>query len=164
MKNTIPYYLAGEAVGQIFGIEPLKKIPLEIIESHLIAGGIRNASKLFIGRRREFEGKGPYFFEFNGGTSFPSGHTSVMFEVATIASHHAHNRLVSVFFYSLATLEGSQRIDSSAHWPSDVFLSAVLGSLVARAVVHRNAERHGKDVPVIGLVPTANGAALTLRF
>ena len=48
--------------------------------AHFIAGGIRNVGKFIVGRRHPYEDQGPRSFEFGHGTSFPSGHTSVLFE------------------------------------------------------------------------------------
>lgn len=144
MAKTIPFHVAACVAGYAFDVRPLREIPLQVIESHLISGGIRNSFKLFAGRRRPFENKGPYFYEFNGGTSLPSGHTSTMFELATVLAHHSHSKLAGVALYALATAGAVERIQSRSHWPSDVFLSAIAGTLVARTVIHRHEERAAK--------------------
>ncbi|NOT35653.1 MAG: phosphatase PAP2 family protein [Candidatus Eisenbacteria bacterium] len=154
MGKTAPFYLGALGIGYAFRVEPLTVIPAQILESHLIAGGVRNLSKLFIGRRRPFENQGPEAFEFDGGTSFPSGHTSVVFELATILSHHANRWPVTVATYALATTVAIQRVDSRSHWASDVVVPAVTGTLIARTIVRRH------DARAMALVPTvsANGA------
>jgi membrane-associated phospholipid phosphatase len=164
MGHTIPYYVGAAVVGWAIGYKPLHRIPLEVVESHLIAGGIRNGSKLLLGRRRPTENFGPRRFEFNGGTSFPSGHTSVAFEIATILSRHIDRTPVSWTCYALATTVALQRIDSRGHWPSDVVLSAVTGTLVARIVVHRNEERRLRLEPRVDATGRLTGVNLSARF
>jgi len=138
MGNTLPWYFGTMVVGYAIDSRPMTVIPAEIIESHFLAGGVRNLSKLFIGRRRPFENEGPRAFEFDGGTSFPSGHTSVVFELATILSEHADRWPVTVTAYALATTVAIQRVDSRNHWASDVVVPAVTGTLIAKTIVKRH--------------------------
>ena len=144
MGRTIPYYVGAAGLGYLFDVKLLREIPIQIVESHLISGGVRNSAKLFLGRRRPFEERGPYHFEFNGGTSFPSGHTSVMFEIATVLSHHARSTPATVLFYTLAATGALERVHSRNHWPSDLILSAVSGTMIARTVVRRHEERQSR--------------------
>ena len=149
MGNTNVYYIGALGFGYAFRIKPLERIPAQILESHMIAGGLRNAAKILIGRRRPNEGRGPRAFEWNGGTSFPSGHASVVFEVATILSHHADRLPVTVAAYTIAGAVALQRVESGNHWPSDVLISAISGTLIARTVVRRNEERQVAVVPLV---------------
>ena len=150
MGRTNPYYAGALGIGYTFQIHPLVQIPAELIESHYIAGGLRNMVKFVVGRRHPFEDPSPRVFDpmkMNGGTSFPSGHTSVVYEVATITSMHAHSTPVTVVAYGLATTVAIQRIGSRSHWPSDVLIPAVTGSWIARTVVRRHEERSFSYVP-----------------
>ncbi len=64
------------------------------------------------------------------GDSFPSGHTSQIFFLATLLILHFHLSLeVSVALYVVAALVGFTRIYVGAHYPRDVFGGAVLGSI-----------------------------------
>jgi membrane-associated phospholipid phosphatase len=64
------------------------------------------------------------------GDSFPSGHTSQMFFLATLPILHFHLSLeVSVALYVVAAFVGFTRIYVGAHYPRDVFGGAVLGSI-----------------------------------
>ncbi len=155
MGNTLPWTFGAMLTGYAIGHRELTVIPAEIIESHFLAGGVRNLSKLFIGRRRPFENRGPRAFEFDGGTSFPSGHTSVVFEVATILSEHARRWPVTVTTYALATTVAIQRVDSRNHWASDVLVPAVSGTLIARALVERH---RAPSVASAGAATDAPGA------
>lgn len=146
MGKTNPYYIGAAAVGLATDVEPLAVIPMQILESHITSGGIRNVAKLAIGRQRPTSDEGPYAFEPGDGTSFPSGHSSVVFEVAGVLSHHAFRvphmgPPVWGVTHFAATSVALQRIDSESHWPSDVYLGAVLGMLTSRTVIDRWQER-----------------------
>ena len=132
-------------LGYAFRSEPLRQIPVECMESHLIAGALRNILKPLVGRAHPYEGLGPRHFEFNQGTSFPSGHTSILFEIATIVSEHVDSAPVTATLYAAATLGAVQRIESQNHWPSDVLFPAVTGTVIGHTIVRRNAERRAED-------------------
>jgi hypothetical protein len=153
-------------IGEATGIEPLRVIPVQLAESHLIAGGIRNVLKLAVGRKHPFENQGAQ--AFGGGGSFPSGHTSVLFEIATVVSDHAHSIPVTVMLYSLATAGAVQRVQTGAHWSSDVLLPAVTGTAIAATVVRRNDQREARDAgrwqPEFGVVNGETQFALTRHF
>lgn len=60
--------------------------------------------------------------------SFPSGHTSVAFTMATvIAKRYNNTKIVPVISYTLATLVGLSRITEDAHWLSDCIVGGALG-------------------------------------
>ena len=77
--------------------------------------------------------------EWKGGIgSFPSGHTSAAFAVATVfAKRYPDRRWVRWAAYGLAGLVGFSRISLESHFPSDVFLGAVLGYAVGHNAVLR---------------------------
>ncbi len=64
-----------------------------------------------------------------GGRSFPSGHTSQAFFMATLMTQHFHASawLVSLL-YAIALLVGITRMYVGAHYPRDVLAGAILGS------------------------------------
>ena len=64
-----------------------------------------------------------------GGRSFPSGHTSQAFFLATLMAPHFPNSLWVVFLlYAIALLVGITRMYVGAHYPRDVLAGAILGS------------------------------------
>lgn len=163
MGRMAPYYVGALGLGYAFRNRPLTVIPGQIIESHIIAGGVRNLSKVLVGRRRPFENRGARDFSFDGGTSFPSGHTSIAFEIATIVSSHAGRWPVTVSSYALATTVAMQRVDSGNHWASDVLVPAVTGSFIAKTIVQRHEERVWAIVP--SFAPDgATGLQLVVAF
>ena len=75
---------------------------------------------------------------FRGGTSFPSGHATAAFSMATIIAHrYRHNRWVPWAAYGVAVAISLSRVTTTAHFPSDVFLGATLGYTSARFDVLR---------------------------
>ena len=83
-------------------------------------------------------GKSPFH-----GSSFPSGHATGAFSVATVvAIRYQRHRWVPWAAYALATAVSFSRVTSSAHFPSDVFLGAAMGYSVARYQVLRPHSDH----------------------
>ncbi len=72
------------------------------------------------------------------GSSFPSGHATGAFSVATVvAVRYSKHRWVPWAMYGMATAISLSRITSSAHFPSDVFLGAAMGYTISRYEVLR---------------------------
>jgi len=78
---------------------------------------------------------------FNGGksplkgSSFPSGHATAVWSVATIVAERYRHRgkpWIPVLSYTLATAISFSRITEQAHFPSDVWLGAALGYSIAK--------------------------------
>ena len=66
-------------------------------------------------------------------SSFPSGHTSTSFACAYVISRLAPR--LTVFVYLLAALIGLSRIYVGVHYPLDVLAGAVVGLVVAKALL-----------------------------
>lgn len=87
--------------------------------------------------------------------SFPSGHASGAFAIATVAEVF-HGPLYGVPAYLLASAIALSRIDSNKHFASDTVAGAVLGTLIGLGT----AKFHKKEFSRFFLVPTAgNGTA-----
>jgi membrane-associated phospholipid phosphatase len=72
---------------------------------------------------------------FTGGNSFPSGHAAEAFALATIiSSQYGQTQWVPPTAYGLAGLVAVCRVTRRRHFPSDVFVGAVLGYLIGRHV------------------------------
>ena len=78
------------------------------------------------------------FKPFSNNQSFPSGHASQAFAVATAIAENYPSWWVQTLCYGGAGLVGYARIEQNAHYTSDVFAGALLGWSVAREVVHRH--------------------------
>lgn len=74
-----------------------------------------------------------YCPEYN---SFPSGHTSTAFSIATIfAKQYSNKKWVPVLSYGLASMVGVTRVVENRHWASDVLAGAALGYLCGNLVM-----------------------------
>ena len=72
---------------------------------------------------------------FDGGASFPSGHSIAAWSLASVVAHeYAHTKWVPVVAYSLATVVSAARFTAQQHYASDVFAGAAIGWFVGRYV------------------------------
>jgi membrane-associated phospholipid phosphatase len=136
---------------------------------------VEHALKGLTGRRRPFAADGEDhwsgptgFFKRYDKTnhalydSFPSGHSTWAFSLATVvAMQYRHRPWVPVLAYTIAAGVGLSRVTMDRHWMSDVFVGAVVGHLVARLVV-RNYNRRQRLVPVLGC--SGKGVTVGLHY
>jgi hypothetical protein len=108
-------------------------------------------TKYGLGRERPFQGNGGGGF-FQGGTSFPSEHAAAAWAVAGVIAHEYPGPLPKLFAYGLASLVSYSRIRGAQHFPSDVFVGGIVGSLVAQQIYsrHHDPELGGSDWRSIG--------------
>ena len=69
------------------------------------------------------------------GSSFPSGHSTAVWSVATVVAERYRHRgkpWIPVLSYALATAISCSRITESAHFVSDVWLGSALGYTIAK--------------------------------
>ena len=60
--------------------------------------------------------------------SFPSGHTTTAFSLATVLACYTQNKKVQIIYLALALAAGYSRIYLGQHYPSDVFMGAFVGT------------------------------------
>jgi len=133
------------------------------LASSLIAAGvITPILKAAIGRQRPSQ-TGETFALGNGGMSFPSGHATQAFAVASVIASHYDSPWVRVAAYGLAGLVGWSRMENNAHYASDVLAGALIGTVVGRTVVrlHKNERLRIAVAPPVN--PRTVGVALTVR-
>lgn len=103
--------------------------------------------KAISGRTRPIDGEGPRHFQlFGKGDSFPSGHATQAFAIASVVAAHTENAWLQGGAYGLATLVGLARVERREHWLSDVVAGGLLGTTVGRIVVRTN-RRLRKEAP-----------------
>lgn len=119
-----------------------------LVDSVIVATtlkGITQRARPFAGRERsEF---------FDGGNSFPSGHSTQAWAVATIiASEYHDRRLVQILSYGAATAVSVARFTGQKHYVSDIVVGSVLGYGIGKYVYgahHRKSDfLTGEDEPV----------------
>lgn len=110
-----------------------------LLASAIASGVVAPISKFVVGRARPNAGEGPdHFTPFSGDASFPSGHATQAFAVASVIAAHDGRLWVSVVSYGLAGSVGLARVYQDEHWASDVLAGAILGTVVGNAVVKVN--------------------------
>jgi membrane-associated phospholipid phosphatase len=143
--------------GQLFDSPKARAVAQDGIAASIIASGIITPTlKLAFGRARHSAGVGAYDFDFfNTKTdSFPSGHTTQAFAVASVIAAHYDSMWVKLGAYSAASLVGYSRIQRNKHWPTDVAAGAVIGTLVGNSVVRFNQQhRAGRAEPRVTFIP-----------
>jgi hypothetical protein len=155
-------------VGTLTDDENARQVAQDSITASLIASGIITpAIKLVAGRSRPRDEAGVYHFKpfSNGNSSFPSGHTTEAFAVASVIANHYDETWVTCTSYSIASLVGFARVYHRAHFASDVVAGAMIGTLVGKSVVAHNAElRKGKLVLLPDFSQGLIGIQLVGRF
>ena len=141
------------------------------IASLLASGIITPTLKFVIGRERPNQSvSSTAFHPFSGSdNSFPSGHATQAFAVASVISAHSDRVWVSVTAYTIAGLVGFARIYHNAHWTSDVAAGAIIGTFVGRGVVALNKKlRSGESKVHVAFAPfvtdRVRGASVLIAF
>jgi membrane-associated phospholipid phosphatase len=143
--NTIgsPFFVfpaigVGYLAGRLTHSPSLTRLSVRAGTTVVVASGITTALKYSIGRTRPFHGgDSDQFHPFSGSTSFPSGHTTLAFALATVIADETKDSWSDVALYSAAALTGFARMNDDRHWASDVLAGALIGHLTARWVDRR---------------------------
>jgi membrane-associated phospholipid phosphatase len=106
---------------------------------------------------------------WEGGDSFPSGHSATSFAVATIFAYEYRDHIaVPITAYTLASAVAASRLSAQRHWVSDIFVGSSMGFLIGRYLykTHHNPDLPGSPVSRTSrLIPEAgfarNGLLLT---
>ena len=146
--------LAGfTSYGFISGNEKIKSTAFLATQAYITAGIMETIFKYLTNRQRPnyvdathnlarptFHGPFYKFSKSASGTansSFPSGHTTLVFAAATVyAMEYRHHPWIPVFAYSFASVVGISRMTENKHWPTDVLAGAALGMICGRQVVN----------------------------
>jgi len=112
---------------------------------------------------------------FDGGSSFPSGHSAQAWTMATIVANEYHdNRAVKIAAYGIASAVSVARFTGGKHYISDVVVGSALGYGIGKYVYgthHRkegqlddSASRWPAITPEFNRGARQYGVALTWRF
>ena len=113
------------------------------IDSFLLYGSM----KLIFNRDRPYMGTGEGKFfagNFSSG-SFPSGHATFAWTLASVIAHEYPRWPVQLAMYGMATAVSTTRVTGGQHFPSDVFFGSTMGFLVGRYVA--NKDKHAQQLP-----------------
>jgi hypothetical protein len=147
---------AGYLIGRWSHHDRLAEASSLSAEALLSAGLWSTALKAVTARARPAGGSNGKFFQYKPGPgetvgSFPSGHATGAFTVATVFAHvYADQKWVSWVAYGTAGLIGASRVALARHFPSDVIVGGLLGNSIGRMVVARSQE---SEAPAATLQP-----------
>lgn len=129
-----------EAWGVIGDTPRARSVAMDGLTASVIAGGIVTPSiKYGVGRVRPNATARTFAFKpFSGNLSFPSGHVTQAFAIATVIADHYDAWWQQSLAYGTVALVGWGRIDSNSHFLSDVVGGAAIGWAVGHAVVQRH--------------------------
>ncbi len=161
------FYLAG-AIGNN---ETATSVAQDGLTASIIASGIITpAIKFVTGRARPRENLGvahfhPFSLSYSSNSSFPSGHTTEAFALASVISGHYEETWVACASYSVAGLVGVARSYHGAHFASDILAGALIGTLVGKSVVAHNKSLRSGTVMLLPEITTGSiGVRLTSNF
>ncbi len=124
-----------------------------ILSRGIIAAGIQ----FFYHRERPFAfyGISPLFG--TTGWSFPSGHMTLFFALATVVWFA--DRKWGAWYFLFAAVMGAARIYAGLHWPSDILAGAVIG-IVSAFVVRKLLAGVRKEIREDEMSSAASGATV----
>ena len=130
--------------GRLVEAPRFRAMSYDLLDAFLLNWGYTSVFKSAVGRERP-----------NGQDekSFPSGHASNAFALATVVERH-YGWKAGVPAYALASLVGVSRLQRNKHYLSDVLGGATLGYIVGRTVVRVNGGAvGGTKRPQVSLSP-----------
>lgn len=132
-----PTLLAGTLSGASLGYDGLEGVSWRALESTALGAAVTLVLKSAVGRRRpDVAPNTPFSFRplsFKG-NSFPSGHTTIAFALATSLASETKDHWSDALFYAGGMLTAFARINDDKHWLSDTIVGAAVGIVSARLV------------------------------
>lgn len=127
--------IVGTALARLFGKGGTRRAYGMALEAVGDAATLTGSLKYLTGRKRPDQADSSRDFDgpVSGFESFPSGHTSAGFAVATVLAKEKPKR--KWLYYGLATAIGWSRMAQNDHWFSDVFAGATIGVYSGRKAV-----------------------------
>tara|TARA_B100000686_G_scaffold283255_1_gene306114 strand:+ start:31 stop:1017 length:987 start_codon:yes stop_codon:yes gene_type:complete len=162
---TVPALAAFYIFGHFNENEKAKRTTLIATESFLITSLYTTALKYSFGRHRPRTGDSST--SFDGFTtnrdhnSFPSGHTSTAFAIATVvANEYEEIPYIKPISYGIATLTGFSRVNDEAHWASDVFIGAALGYFTSKTLLRLHNNKKGQHFTIYPRADSRGGGVV----
>ena len=156
------------AAGIVFHDPNTRDMGREALDAGLFTSLLNNLIvKRAFGRERPNRSNGKTDFDFgSNNSSFPSGHATEAFSVASVVAMRAPGWIIPGIAYAAATIVAFDRVNEHVHFASDVFAGAVLGTVTGRWLVarHRREEQKGAPKASLDIVPIHNGLSARLRF
>ena len=150
-------------VGAIFKNDKARYTALKGVEAYMLGFVVDNIMKQLTNRHRPYQSdpanpgiwNGPFSLTIN--SSFPSGHSTNIFAVATvIATAYSKTIWVPILCYSLAGFTAASRVYQNDHWFSDILVGSALGFAIGRTIMNN----HIKKLKVLPISHVGSGVML----
>ncbi len=165
---TIPVVGGLYLYGHFAGDGKATETALLSVESFIMTGVFVQALKRTTGRHRPYTGD-PYN-TWDGPTlssskdSFPSGHASSAFAVATVIAEEYDNYIVPPLAYTVAAITALNRVSHNAHWSSDIFIGSAIGYFTGKAIVASHAGGRQSRVSFAPMIDDAGGLGMVVTY
>jgi membrane-associated phospholipid phosphatase len=126
----------------------------DALEASILAGGIVTPLIKHVVRRDRPVGDD---------LSFPSGHATNAFAVASVFAAHSRGWVVPTIAYTLASSVAVARVHDDVHFASDVIAGAAIGTAMGRSIVARHARQSNARV-TWDVFPAARGVVVHVGF
>jgi membrane-associated phospholipid phosphatase len=138
----------------------------EALEACILAGLMTDIAKPVFGRYRPYQsGNESIFKPFSGHDSFPSGHATVAFALASVVSARSDGWVIPTLSYTVASMVAYSRVNDSKHFVSDVVAGGLIGTTVGRFLVHRHERMTGAPKTAeVTLYAIPGGLGISARF
>jgi membrane-associated phospholipid phosphatase len=137
-KVCFPAMIGLYGIGLITKNSEVQFTGLQAFKALVLSAGVTGSIKYIAQRERPYktENINNFHFIWNSinNNSFPSGHTSDAFAMASVIGYHVKNKYWQIPIYAIATGVGISRIHDNKHWASDVLLGAAIGYCVAQII------------------------------
>lgn len=162
-STLFPFIILVIILAKLFNLDKLKNLFLISFSSTIYARIAVFILKLLISRARPFYNYNPYqFFKYRQAitqitdilkkanlgqiaeftyASMPSGHTVTAFAFIVPFYLYFQNKFIRALLVFLGSSTAFARVYINVHWPADVFLAAIIGSLIAAVIYHNNKSR-----------------------
>ena len=159
------------ACGVIWKNKKAKETGLKGLESYVITVVFTNIIKQITHRHRPYQDDPPNPYKWDGPfswggeygmfgyNSFPSGHSSAIFSIATVIGlEYWDTKWVPVVCFGLAGFTALYRLAVNDHWASDVLFGSALGFAIG-SMVYFNTNKTLQVLPV-----TSTGVGITVIY
>ena len=154
------FYLVGRLKNNYRARETGVLIAEAAVDSAIVEGVLKGISQ----RARPADGVERSEF-FDGGSSFPSGHSIQAWSLATvIANEYKHRRGVQVAAYAIASAVSIARFTGQKHYLSDVLVGSALGYGIGKYVYNTHHQKSLTATDDTGPTSTSWWPAISPQF
>jgi len=160
---TLPALGILYGVGAIIKDDKARYTALKGVEAYVFGFVAAQVLKQLTHRHRPYQDDPPNPYLWDGpfmpisNSSFPSGHSTVVFAVATVVATSYHKTIwVPIVCYTLAGLTAASRVYQNDHWFTDAFVGSVLGFAIGRTIMNN----HIKKLKILPVSVTGMGVTL----